>query len=296
MEGFGALFLLCSIMMLVSFLVGSLPLKLSLSEKYYPSLTCFAVGLLVGCVLLILPESISTFYDAARMMNPGGEAYNILSRFSVSPMHHPQKTVGFILSLGFMTIILLEHVLTQTRARRHVAISNLAHQTHEPKRLFLTMGLVVHAATGGVVLGVISRSTPLGIFMSLAMIWYRASLALGLSIMLLHEKYMVESIRRHILAFAVATPLMALATFSMLVHKNPADKIIWEGYSALLVIFSTGAFLYIVLIEVLPVIYDAVGPAGISESKRILSMGQLTALVGGIFGPFLFVSEYRHHS
>jgi solute carrier family 39 (zinc transporter), member 9 len=346
MEGIGLLITLGTGMFLVSVVSGTLPSRISLGEKHYPWLMCFAAGLLIGCALLILPEGIHTFYDVLGMIyeqpmitnttarvggmtssssspamvdDDGGDGGQQASLVKLLPnsmilstdLRQPSmdvirfgrtskllgltltshRTIGLTLAAGFIIMIVIEQILSQKRVPVHVAVSDLGNQTQEPRQLLLTAGLMFHAIADGVGLGAASVSDNRKLEMTIffAILLHKIPSAFGLGTILLHEKYSLRSIRRHLIGFSLAAPLASILTYVMLVRWGRDARTLHE-YSALLVIFSAGTFLYVALVETLPGIYRL--GLGMSETKRRLSIRQLLSLIIGILVPFLLMAEH----
>ena len=88
-----------------------------------------------------------------------------------------------------------------------------------------TLGLVVHAAADGIAMGAAAatRQVDVEMIVFLAIMLHKAPAAFGLVTFLMHENVDRNRIRKHLLTFAFAAPVMALSTFLLLV-ANKGDS------------------------------------------------------------------------
>lgn len=144
--------------------------------------------------------------------------------------------------------------------------------------LTVTVGLVVHAAADGVALGAAASTqhNDVEFIVFLAIMLHKAPAAFGLVTFLLHEGLSRRQIRRNLLMFAFAAPIMTLVTFFMLGSEQKARLDSGNG-TGLAMLFSAGTFLYVSTVHVLPEL-------SLQKRKIVLdrhSKSQLSRDVGG---------------
>uniref|UniRef100_H2YYJ8 Zinc transporter ZIP9 n=1 Tax=Ciona savignyi TaxID=51511 RepID=H2YYJ8_CIOSA len=145
-----------------------------------------------------------------------------------------------------------------------------------------TIGLVVHAAADGVAMGAAASTdrSDLQFIVFLAIMLHKAPAAFGLVSFLVHEGLEPRKVKRHLLAFALAAPLLAIVTF---VFLNQKDKQMLQDYNAtgVAMLFSAGTFLYVATVHVLPeVAQSASGPGKLGLCEvLVLVLGSLFPLI-----------------
>ena len=120
--------------------------------------------------------------------------------------------------------------------------------------LTATIGLVVHAAADGVALGAaatIQGHSDVELIVFLAIMLHKAPAAFGLVTFLMHEGVSRRQIRRNLMLFALAAPIMTLVTFFLLGNEQKAKLDSGNG-TGLAMLFSAGTFLYVSTVHVLP--------------------------------------------
>lgn len=134
------LVLLTLVMLIGSYIAGSIPLIVNLSEEKLKHITVLGAGLLVGTALaVIIPEGI-------RSLATEGQARHELHANSVHPISHeggvhevqsdPMSVIGISLVLGFVFMLLVDQI----------SISQNATKNPSERNITATIGLVVHAA------------------------------------------------------------------------------------------------------------------------------------------------------
>uniref|UniRef100_A0AAZ3STB1 Zinc transporter ZIP9 n=1 Tax=Oncorhynchus tshawytscha TaxID=74940 RepID=A0AAZ3STB1_ONCTS len=160
-------------------------------------------------------------------------------------------------------------------------------------KITTTLGLVVHAAADGVALGAAASTsqTSVQLIVFAAIMLHKAPAAFGLVSFLMHAGLERNRIRKHLLAFALAAPVLAMVTFS---SKEALSNVNATGVAML---FSAGTFLYVATVHVLP----EVGGTGHShsptpgkEAAKGLGKVEVGALVLGCLLP-LVLSVGHHH-
>ncbi|CAE6464320.1 unnamed protein product [Rhizoctonia solani] len=143
----------------------------------------------------------------------------------------------------------------------------------------ITLGLVIHSMADGLALGASARSGQhaLEAIVFLAIIVHKAPTALALCTALMPHLPR-QSIRRHITAFALTSPLAALMTYFLVQFLGEHDSLArWTGIALL---FSGGTFLYVATV-LQPVSAHGHQEVELKPGIRVL----LTVL--GMFFPFI---------
>merc|ERR1739838_1261068 len=154
---------------------------------------------------------------------------------------NPHQAVGMSLLLGFVFMLLVDQIggsshhahspeirldeLTQSKLNRSPSTDLKA------KTKTATIGLVVHAMADGVALGAAmsTERSDLQVIVFLAIMLHKAPAAFGLSSYLLHEGLEPRKAKKHLLAFALAAPCLAIITFLFL---NQSDRELIEEMNA----------------------------------------------------------------
>ncbi|XP_051862208.1 zinc transporter ZIP9 isoform X3 [Drosophila albomicans] len=135
------LMLLVIVMLVGSYLAGSIPLVMHLSEQEkLKCVTVLGAGLLVGTALtVIIPEGIRSLYmDSKRAVAHNDADTTIVTESHVQPLDY-SRTIGLSLVLGFVFMMLVDQV-SQGQTKK----SNNGNEYD--KNITATLGLVVHAA------------------------------------------------------------------------------------------------------------------------------------------------------
>ncbi|CAE7154911.1 unnamed protein product [Rhizoctonia solani] len=143
----------------------------------------------------------------------------------------------------------------------------------------ITLGLVIHSMADGLALGASARSgqNALEAIVFLAIIVHKAPTALALCTALMPHLPR-QSIRRHITAFALTSPLAALMTYFLVEFLGEHDSLArWTGIALL---FSGGTFLYVATV-LQPISAHGHHEGELKPGVRVL----LTVL--GMFFPFV---------
>ncbi|CEL58495.1 Zinc transporter ZIP9 OS=Gallus gallus GN=SLC39A9 PE=2 SV=1 [Rhizoctonia solani AG-1 IB] len=143
----------------------------------------------------------------------------------------------------------------------------------------ITLGLVIHSIADGLALGASARSgqNALEAIVFLAIIVHKAPTALALSTALMPHLPR-QSVKRHITAFALTSPLAALMTYFLIEFLGEHDSLAkWTGIALL---FSGGTFLYVATV-LQPVSGHRNQEGELKSGMRVL----LTVL--GMFFPFI---------
>lgn len=191
------LILLVIVMLIGSFLAGSIPLVVSLSEEKLKVVTVFGAGLLVGTALtVIVPEGVRALYDdrgthvvtnqVGISHSPNGVGHTLSVDGGDGGAHTDDHsstehsgTIGLSLVLGFIFMMIVDQISSRRGPDSYGSDRNST----------ATIGLVVHAAADGVALGAAATTSHQDVEMIvfLAIMLHKAPAAFGLVSFLLHE-------------------------------------------------------------------------------------------------------------
>ncbi|CAG8758440.1 2060_t:CDS:1, partial [Acaulospora morrowiae] len=119
--------------------------------------------------------------------------------------------------------------------------------------------------------------------------------AFGLSTVLLREGHTRRQVRQHLLIFALAAPLSALVTYTLLQRNNELDPTGMKWWTAMLLLFSGGTFLYVAM-HVMQDIISSAKDGGINggHSGGKLEKSHIGFMLLGMFLPLLLHFEHGH--
>ncbi|XP_058451149.1 zinc transporter ZIP9-B [Malaya genurostris] len=244
------LILLVAVMLIGSYISGSIPLVVTLSEEKLKNVSIFGAGLLVGTALtVIIPEGIRSLYDESNL-----EAKSMGTSMAPNHKHSADEhssTIGLSLVLGFVFMMLVDQVSSRRK------------EGSNERNLTATIGLVVHAAADGVALGAAATTShsDVEIIVFLAIMLHKAPAAFGLVSFLLHEGIERQRIRKHLLIFSLSAPLLTILTYFGIgsEQKETLESLNATGIAML---FSAGTFLYVATVHVLPELTHNTGHGG----------------------------------
>uniref|UniRef100_A0A671E8U7 Zinc transporter ZIP9 n=1 Tax=Rhinolophus ferrumequinum TaxID=59479 RepID=A0A671E8U7_RHIFE len=163
-------------------------------------------------------------------------------------------------------------------------------------KITTTLGLVVHAAADGVALGAAASTsqTSVQLIVFVAIMLHKAPAAFGLVSFLMHAGLERNRIRKHLLVFALAAPVMSMVTFLGL-SKSSKEALSEVNATGVAMLFSAGTFLYVATVHVLP----EVGGMGHSHKPdptgaRGFSRLEVAALVLGCLIPLILSIGHQH--
>ncbi|XP_022425978.1 zinc transporter ZIP9 isoform X5 [Delphinapterus leucas] len=163
-------------------------------------------------------------------------------------------------------------------------------------KITTTLGLVVHAAADGVALGAAASTsqTSVQLIVFVAIMLHKAPAAFGLVSFLMHAGLERNRIRKHLLVFALAAPVMSMVTYLGL-SKSSKEALSEVNATGVAMLFSAGTFLYVATVHVLP----EVGGMGHSHKPdpaggRGLSRLEVAALVLGCLIPLALSVGHQH--
>ncbi|MBN3324115.1 S399B protein, partial [Atractosteus spatula] len=208
-------------------------------------------GLLCGTALaIIIPEGVELLGDAWRDSRP--PCVNVVgnsnaSLASLPPVSRADRStplhffIGVSLVVGFTLMFIVDQI-----GNPRTGMSNSTSIT-------ATLGLVIHAAADGVALGAAVASTQISVqvIVFFAVILHKAPAAFGLVSFLLHTSLEKRQIQKHLFAFSVAAPLLAIATYFFLSMTGGSSEHRLKA-TGIGMLFSAGTFLYVATVHVLP--------------------------------------------
>ncbi|KAM8736423.1 zinc transporter ZIP9 [Sparus aurata] len=310
MDDFSSISLLSLAMLVGCYVAGTIPLAVNFSEEKLKLITVLGAGLLCGTALaVIIPEGVHALYEeilegghqshgqagVVEVSETKGEVESALGAGGKHEHSHEQlhACIGVSLVLGFVFMLLVDQI-----GSSHV------HSTEDPEsarvtssKITTTLGLVVHAAADGVALGAAASTsqTSVQLIVFVAIMLHKAPAAFGLVSFLMHAGLERNRIRKHLLVFALAAPVLAMLTFLGL-SQSSKEALSDINATGVAMLFSAGTFLYVATVHVLP----EVGGGGHSHAPnggnggKGLSKVEVGALVLGCLIP-LVLSVGHHH-
>ncbi|XP_044007723.1 zinc transporter ZIP9 isoform X2 [Aphidius gifuensis] len=226
------LWVLSLVMLVGSYLAGSLPLVMNLSEDKLQIVSVFGAGLLVGTALaVIIPEGINALFTSV----PTTDTH-------APPSDHNDihRLIGISLVLGFVFMLLVDQCSSKRTGGRE-------------KSTTATIGLVVHAAADGIALGAAATTSQadVEIIVFLAIMLHKAPAAFGLVSFLLHEGVERKRINRYLIIFSMSAPIGALVTY-LGIGQESKEILSNVNATGIAMLFSAGTFLYVATVHVLP--------------------------------------------
>jgi len=303
MDGSLKLIILCGVMLFGSYLAGSIPLFISLSEEKLQLVSVMGAGLLLGTALsVIIPEGIQTL----NMAYKGGHHHEASLAGGPTPTHgHEEEEnpahhlIGVALVLGFIFMLIIDQVATSHSGGGARDPEGGRSSGRGSVSWTATLGLVVHAAADGIALGAAATTnqTDVEMIVFLAIMLHKAPASFGLVTYLLHEGLDRARVRKHLLVFCLAAPSAAIATFLLLLSRSGPGGPDTIAATGLAMLFSAGTFLYVATVHVLPEVtsgHSHGGDKGAPGDKAGFSKSELAMLILGAVAP-LFLSIGHHH-
>nr|CAG4646605.1 EOG090X0EEU [Macrothrix elegans] len=298
------LVILSFIMLVGSFLAGSVPLVITLSEERLNIVSILGAGLLVGAALaVIIPEGMDMLYSnqlhdlKLKYSSQRGIDHADPSKEAQESEHENRESlhsvVGIALVLGFIFMLLIDQI-GSSKARDSDGGGN-----RNTKSFTATLGLVVHAAADGIALGAAATTSHAAteMIVFLAIMLHKAPASFGLVTFLLHEGLDRSRIRRYLMVFSIAAPVAALLTYFGLSQKSK-ETLSSANATGFAMLFSAGTFLYVATVHVLPEIVMRSGSHAhlpTSETEKIgFTRCELLALISGTLLP-LALTAFHHH-
>lgn len=201
-----------------------------------------------------------------------------------SPGSH-RLSVGISLALGFAFMFIIDTLSHSSHSHSSIpqdpeSQSPLPHP--KKKSTSATIGLVIHSAADGIALGAVGHG-PSQWIIFIALMLHKAPSALALTAFLIKDSQSRKTIKSSLFAFSIAAPLMALitSTFLNIFQLNNGSKMYW---TACILLFSAGTFLYVSTMHIMPEIY--ITPSSPHPREQLPGVSVLLVLLG-IFTPVL---------
>jgi len=313
MDDVTRLFGLSFCMLVGCYVAGAIPLAFTMSEKRLRMISILGAGLLVGTALaVIIPEGVHALYESqehghASHMHSAAETADALQAHSdasevqshVDLIKHqisqvePDVFIGLSLCCGFVFMLLIDHISGgHSHAPSGSDPESNSRQRHS--KITATVGLVVHAAADGVALGaaVSTSKTEVEVIVFVAIMLHKAPAAFGLSTFLLHEGFVRNRIRKHLLVFAAAAPIMAMVTYFGL-SQSSKEALSSVNGTGIAMLFSAGTFLYVATVHVLPELMSMSSQCD-GGSDQGMQRTDLFLMVFGIVSPLLLSQTHSH--
>uniref|UniRef100_A0A8C1BG11 Zinc transporter ZIP9 n=2 Tax=Cyprinus carpio TaxID=7962 RepID=A0A8C1BG11_CYPCA len=299
MDDFSSISLLSLAMLVGCYVAGTIPLAVNFSEEKLKLVTVLGAGLLCGTALaVIIPEGVHALYE--EMLE--GEirvyaSFDIFFLSSIAEHGHSHEQlhayIGVSLVLGFVFMLLVDQIGS---SHMHSSDDPEAARTASSK-VTTTLGLVVHAAADGVALGAAASTsqTSVQLIVFVAIMLHKAPAAFGLVSFLMHAGLERNRIRKHLLVFALAAPVLAMLTYVGL-SQSSKEALSDVNATGVAMLFSAGTFLYVATVHVLP---EVGGMGGHSHSPggsagKGLSKVEVGALVLGCLIPLVLSIGHQH--
>ncbi|XP_009482287.1 zinc transporter ZIP9 isoform X2 [Pelecanus crispus] len=282
MDDFRSICLLSLAMLVACYVAGIIPLAVNFSEERLKLVTVLGAGLLCGTALaVIVPEGVHALYEdiLEGKHHPASEMQRVIESEKVAeiPVVHEyghdhsrlHAYIGVSLVLGFVFMLLVDQI-----GSSHV------HSTDAD-------GVALGAAAS-------TSQTSVQLIVFVAIMLHKAPAAFGLVSFLMHAGLERNRIRKHLLVFALAAPVMSMVTYLGL-SKSSKEALSEVNATGVAMLFSAGTFLYVATVHVLPEV------GGIAHSHKPESTGgkglsrlEVAALVLGCLIP-LVLSIGHHH-
>ncbi|XP_036167006.1 zinc transporter ZIP9 isoform X2 [Myotis myotis] len=285
MDDFISISLLSLAMLAGCYVAGIIPLAVNFSEERLKLVTVLGAGLLCGTALaVIVPEGVHALYEdiLEGKHHQGSETQDVIAsdKAAVIPVahehehshdHHTQlhAYIGVSLVLGFVFMLLVDQI-----GSSHVYATDAD-------------GVALGAAAS-------TSQTSVQLIVFVAIMLHKAPAAFGLVSFLMHAGLERNRIRKHLLVFALAAPVMSMVTFLGL-SKSSKEALSEVNATGVAMLFSAGTFLYVATVHVLP----EVGGMGHSHKSdatggRGLSRLEVAALVLGCIIPLILSVGHQH--
>ena len=156
-SSFFQLLIFCAVMLFGSYMAGTAPLVLPLSEAMLQRVSVFGAGLLVGTALaVIVPEGVQTLIGALSRSAASAAATAAAQEQSghshdAGHLDGLDRAIGISLVLGFLFMLLVD----QCASKKGNFASDLEGGGSRKGTVSwtTTLGLVVHAAADGIAMG-----------------------------------------------------------------------------------------------------------------------------------------------
>lgn len=312
MDDLWTLILLSLAMLIGCYIAGIIPLSITLSEDKLKSVTVFGAGLLVGTALaVIIPEGINAMYTSGDHSHHHESHSKETEKHTATGHEHHEhhhstmdvhSLIGITLVSGFIFMLIVDQI-GGAHAHAHAPTDTEAGQTLQQNRnrITATLGLVVHAAADGIALGAatVLAHTHLTMIVFIAIMLHKMPAAFGLVSFLLHEGFERNRIRKHLLVFALAAPVLAVFTYVILSQRS-VESLHDTKTTGIAMLFSAGTFLYVATVHVLPEVSSSKtqhsnpdGSVVIKEHKGFRSKDLMAIVIGAVL-PVILSIGHKH--
>lgn len=312
MDDLWTLILLSLAMLIGCYIAGIIPLSITLSEEKLKSVTVFGAGLLVGTALaVIIPEGINAMYTSGDHSHHHESHSKETEKHTATGHEHHEhhhstmdvhSLIGITLVSGFIFMLIVDQI-GGAHAHAHAPPDTEAGQTLQQNRnrITATLGLVVHAAADGIALGAatVLAHTHLTMIVFIAIMLHKMPAAFGLVSFLLHEGFERNRIRKHLLVFALAAPVLAVFTYVILSQRS-VESLHDTKTTGIAMLFSAGTFLYVATVHVLPEVSSSKtqhsnpdGSVVIKEHKGFRSKDLMAIVIGAVL-PVILSIGHKH--
>ncbi|KAM5291015.1 LOW QUALITY PROTEIN: zinc transporter ZIP9-like [Glossophaga mutica] len=211
---------------------------------------------------VIVPEGVHTLYEdiLEGKHHQGSEAHNVIASGKAAeiPVAHEREHnhdiqlhayTGVPLVLGFVFMLLEDEIC-----------NSYVHYTDDAKnampsnsKITTTLGLAIHAAGDGIALGAAASTsqTSVQLIVFVASVLCKSPVAFGLVLFLMNGGLERNQIRKHLLVFALAAPVMSMVTFLGL-NKGSKEAFSEVNATGLAKLLAARTFLYVAPVYVLP--------------------------------------------
>ncbi|XP_030051832.1 zinc transporter ZIP9 isoform X4 [Microcaecilia unicolor] len=202
-----------------------------------------------GLVVVFLISLAAQALCRNSVLNANATISDVLTEDSTekSPSFPVHFFIGVSLVMGFLLMFIVDQI--GSYCSYHDPRTGMSSGTS----ITATLGLVIHAAADGVALGaaVASSQVSVQVIVFFAVILHKAPAAFGLVSFLMHAGLEKKTIQKHLLAFSMAAPILAITTYLILSRTGGTSqhRLSTTGNGML---FSAGTFLYVAMVHVLP--------------------------------------------
>ncbi|XP_006865645.1 PREDICTED: zinc transporter ZIP9 isoform X2 [Chrysochloris asiatica] len=283
MDDFLSISMLSLAMLVGCYVAGIIPLAVNFSEERLKLVTVLGAGLLCGTALaVIVPEGVHALYEEILegKHHQASETQNVIAsdKAEVPVVHEHEHShdhtqlhayIGVSLVLGFVFMLLVDQIGS---SRVHAADAD---------------GVALGAAAS-------TSQTSVQLIVFVAIMLHKAPAAFGLVSFLMHAGLERNRIRKHLLVFALAAPVMSMVTYLGL-SKSSKEALSEVNATGVAMLFSAGTFLYVATVHVLPEVggmghsHKSDAPAG-----KGLSRLEVAVLVLGCLIPLILSVGHQH--
>jgi zinc transporter 9 len=227
---------LAALTLIISLIAGIIPLQRKFTENFINLQRTTGIAsriLIASALLVVIPEG---FHIAGEEVGVG-----II-------------TGGAVLA-GFLFMLILEgtgigHAVHEEH-HDHTHSHGHEHIHHPENPILAIIGLTIHAATDGLVIGAAasSASNEVTMLVLIAVLSHKFPTSFSVGAFSLHERNDRKLAFRDVLIFSLATPLMIIIAFTMM-------QDIEVFILGLMMLFSGGTFLYVATVDVLPDVHN----------------------------------------